>query len=262
MLGTGHAMSKGYYNTCFIISGESGRFLVDGGGGNGIIKQLDAASINWLDITDIFLTHRHTDHILGIMWMMRVFFMSLKRGELTHSVNIYGNEDVCGILTDVGMRLFGEKEKSLLGNGLNIITVSDGEEKEILGRRVVFFDLHAKKAPQTGFAMDIGGGRKLICLGDEPYDESCFDYAVNSTWLMHEAYCLHSQSDIFRPYEKHHSSVKTACETAQRLGVENLIIYHTEDKTGAKRRELFEAEGKEYFSGGLFIPEDLETIEL
>ena len=65
MLGTGNAMVTQCYNTCFILSRENQYFLVDGGGGNGLLKQLKAAKINWKDIRRIFLTHRHIDHLRG-----------------------------------------------------------------------------------------------------------------------------------------------------------------------------------------------------
>ena len=55
MLGTGNAMVTECYNTCFILSQENQYFLVDGGGGNGLLKQLKKAGINWKDIRQIFL---------------------------------------------------------------------------------------------------------------------------------------------------------------------------------------------------------------
>ena len=80
--------------------------------------------------------------------------------------------------------------------------------------------------------------------------------------MLHEAFCLYRDADHFKPYEKHHSTVKDACKLSQTLGVENLILYHTEDKTIEHRKELYMAEGKPYFDGNLFVPEDLEGFEL
>ena len=110
--------------------------------------------------------------------------------------------------------------------------------------------------------MDMGDGRKLTCCGDEPYNECERAYAEGSTWLLHEAFCLHGQADIFSPYEKHHSTVKDACELAEALGAENLVLYHTEDRNIARRKELYTAEGSAYYRGNLYIPDDLETIAL
>lgn len=46
------------------------------------------------------------------------------------------------------------------------------------------------------------------------------------------------------------------------LGVKNLILYHTEDKNLAERKKLYSQEAKEYFKGNLFVPDDLDVVEL
>ena len=56
--------------------------------------------------------------------------------------------------------------------------------------------------------------------------------------------------------------MKNACELAEQMYVENLVLYHTEDKNIARRKELYSAEGKEYYNGNLYIPDDLEKLEL
>lgn len=62
--------------------------------------------------------------------------------------------------------------------------------------------------------------------------------------------------------EKHHSTVKDACELAERLNVKNLLLYHTEDDTIPQRKELYGREGSAVYHGNLFIPDDMETFEL
>jgi len=56
--------------------------------------------------------------------------------------------------------------------------------------------------------------------------------------------------------------VKDACELGERLNVENLILYHTEDKNILKRQEMYLAEGRKFYHGNLYVPEDLDVIEL
>ena len=70
MLGTGSAMCTRCYNTCFYLKTPRGGMLTDGGGGNGIFGQLDRAGINVADIRHIMVTHVHTDHLLGIIWLI------------------------------------------------------------------------------------------------------------------------------------------------------------------------------------------------
>lgn len=79
---------------------------------------------------------------------------------------------------------------------------------------------------------------------------------------LHEAFCLYSERDIFKPYEKAHSTVKDACELAERLKCKNLLLFHTEDSHINERQMLYKKEGMKHFSGMLHIPNDREIIEL
>ena len=60
----------------------------------------------------------------------------------------------------------------------------------------------------------------------------------------------------------HIKSIKDACELANKMNVKNLLLYHTEDKNMKNRKELYTAEGKQYYQGNLYIPDDLDEIEL
>ena len=126
-------------------------------------------------------------------------------------------------------KLLQKKDTEFIGKRLHLIPVTDGESKEILNKKVTFFDIQSTKTKQFGFCREFGNGEKLTCCGDEPYHPCEEKYAKNSTWLLHEAFCMSSQAEIFHPYEKHHSTVKDACELAEKLHVKNLLLYHTED---------------------------------
>ena len=66
MLGTGYATATNCFNTCFIIRSERTLLMVDAGGGeNGVLQQLNKVNVSLSDIHNLFLTHAHTDHVLG-----------------------------------------------------------------------------------------------------------------------------------------------------------------------------------------------------
>ena len=88
MLGTGNAVVTECYNTCFILSENSNYFLVDGGGGNTLLRQLKQAGIPWTQVKDIFVTHKHIDHLLGIIWMLRMICQNMNRGNYTGEVTV------------------------------------------------------------------------------------------------------------------------------------------------------------------------------
>lgn len=262
MLGTGSALVTECYNTCFVMSDGDEHFLVDGGGGNGILSQLKKAGFNWQDMRTIFVTHKHVDHILGAVWMIRMICQHMKKGSYEGEAVIYGHDEVIALLREMAMQLLNKKETVYIGDRLHLVEVNDGDTKEIMDRKVTFFDTGSTKTKQFGFCMDMGDGAKITCCGDEPYNDCEEKYARGSKWLLHEAFCLYSETDIFDPYEKHHSTVKDACELAEKLEVQNLLLYHTEDKNITHRKELYVAEGKMYYSGNLHVPDDLEKIRL
>ncbi|AND85541.1 MBL fold metallo-hydrolase [Clostridium tyrobutyricum] len=262
MLGTGNALVTECYNTCFILNESNNYFMVDGGGGSTVLRQLKYSGIDWKDIKNIFVTHKHVDHLMGIIWMVRMICQYMNQNEYEGNVNIYAHEELIEIIKDIAKRLLQEKETRFIGQRLHLIPVSDGEECTIIGHKVAFFDIHSSKAKQYGFTMYLKNDEKLTCCGDEPYNYYNKDYVQGSKWLLHEAFCLHSQADIFKPYEKHHSTVKDACQLAEQLNVENLLLYHTEDKNITNRKKLYTKEGSEYFSGNLYIPDDLENIDI
>ena len=262
ILGTGNATVTECYNTCFVISDDDRHFMVDGGGGNTILHQLKAAGLNWMDMRDIFVTHKHIDHLLGIIWMMRMILQNMNRGKYEGEATIYGHEEVIRILKEMAGEVLSAKEMKYIDDRLHMVVVEDGEEREILGCPVTFFDIGSTKAKQFGFTMQLKSGKKFTCVGDEPYNEVDYKYVKGSDWLLHEAFCLFGEADKFKPYEKHHSTVKEACQLAEELGASNLLLYHTEETHLAERKKLYTEEGQQYYHGNLYVPDDLETFEI
>ena len=79
---------------------------------------------------------------------------------------------------------------------------------------------------------------------------------------MTEAFCLHKDAGIYKPYEKHHSTALDAGRAAARLKARNLVIYHTEDNTLATRRETYTAEAAQEFAGNIVVPDDMDVIRI
>lgn len=262
MLGTGSASVTNCYNTCFVLEDNNQYFMVDGGGGNTVLCNLQKASININDIHHIFVTHKHLDHVIGVIWMIRFILQNMNNNLYQGEAYIYGHDEVISVIDSLSHTLIREKETRLIGSRLHLIVVDNDSTYRFIGHEVTFFDINSTKTKQFGFRINIDSDKYLCCLGDEPYKESSSKYVNNTDWLLHESFCLEAEADIFNPYEKHHSTVRNACETASRLNVRNLVLYHTEDKNYINRKKLYSDEGKKYFDGNLYIPDDLETITI
>ena len=262
VFGTGNATVTRYYNTCFAIRDGEEYFMTDAGGGNGILGILEDMKVDLKNVHHIFVTHEHTDHILGIIWIVRMIATAMKKGTYEGDLNIYCHEDLPETIMTLCRLTLQGKFYQMIGDRIHLIPVHDGETKEILGHPVTFFDIHSTKAKQYGFSMILSDKSRLTCAGDEPYHPSCENYARGSKWLLHEAFCLYSDRDRFNPYEKHHSTVRDACMLAEDLGIQNLVLWHTEDKHADTRRELYTEEGRLCYHGNLFVPEDRDIIDL
>ncbi len=262
VFGTGNAAAIHYYNTCFAIRDEEQYFMVDAGGGNGILKILSQMNIDYPQIHHLFVTHEHTDHLLGVVWMVRFIATRMMNGTYDGNFYIYCHDELSSTIDTFCRLTLQGKFYRLIGDRIHLIPVRDGETRHILDYDITFFDIHSTKARQFGFTTVLKNGKKLTCAGDEPYNALCAPYVEGSDWLLHEAFCLYGDRDRFKPYEKHHSTVMDACRLAEELKISNLVLWHTEDKSVGKRKELYLAEGSAYYHGNLFVPDDQEILDL
>ena len=104
ILGTGNATVTRCYNTCFAIEKENEYFLIDTGGGNGILTQLEKAEIPLERIHHIFISHEHTDHILGMIWLIRMIATGMKNGKYEGNLEVYCHEELmetCSVYREI-----------------------------------------------------------------------------------------------------------------------------------------------------------------
>lgn len=262
MLGTGSAMCTRCYNTCFYLKSEHGHLMVDAGGGNGIFRQLYRAGIDFTQVRHLFVTHVHTDHIMGVIWMIRKISPLQYKGKYPGIFTIYCHAEVKQALETMCNIMIPPKILSAVGKTIILREVSDGESLDIDDMKVTFFDIGSIKTLQFGFQAIMPDGQRVVCLGDEPYKPGSERYVKGCDWLLCEAFCLYRNRDQFRPYEKNHSTVIDAGKLAQELGVKNLLLYHTEDTHLASRRDNYSAEAGTVYTGNVHVPMDLETVIL
>lgn len=265
MLGTGNATVSQIYNTCFVLQTPSTLMLVDAGGGNGILAQLKKINVQISDIHHLFVTHVHTDHVLGVIWVIRMVAQCKGYEGLLH---VYGNDKVIKVIKTIIDMILAKKQLAKVAERVVFHQLEDGDCFEVGDMKLECFDIQSTKEKQFGFRAELPSSDEsdkplvLACLGDEPYNEQNRRYIVGADWMMCEAFCLYADRDTFKPYEKCHSTALDAGKLAEELGVKNLILYHTEEKTLANRKENYTREAAENFKGRIFVPDDLEVIEL
>lgn len=261
MLGTGNGSTVKLYNTCFVIQNEVGNFLVDTGSSMEIINRLREANIKLEEINNIFISHSHTDHILGLINMFKKIGWKAMHNEYKEKINIYCNSYVYESIINIAKYTLPAKLLDCVYGVVDFKILNDDDKYFINNVEYNFFDLKSKSVDIYGFECVLNN-KRLVFLGDVKPEVDIENRIENADYVMHEVFCLDSDEKIFHPYDGNHSTVKSACVNMDKLGVKNLILYHTEETHGLERKRLYEDEGKEYFKGTVIVPDDLEAIEI
>lgn len=260
-LGTGCAMVLKRYNTCFLLEQDDHKLLVDAGGGSEILIRLDKLGIPVTALGGMFVTHSHSDHILGTPWVIRAVATAMAEEGYTGTFTVAACQRTLSDIRTICEMILGKKLTKFFDSQILFRQVSDGEALDLAGFHITAFDIGSKKMQQFGFLLDLPDGQHLCFAGDEPVKPSTEKYAKGAKWLFSEAYCLHADRDIYKPYERSHVTSLDAGNLAQEMGVRNMVIYHTADY-GSDRRDRMTQEAASVFSGNIYVPEDMESIQL
>jgi len=180
----------------------------------------------------------------------------MRKGKYDGNCYIYASDVTIHAIKTMRDLLFAKKN---IIDRVKFIEVKDNEERKICDMDIKFFDAKAIKDKQFGFSVN---ENFLVFAGDEPLYKENFKKFQNCNWLLHDAYCLESDKEKYDPHEMCHSTVKDACETAKEICAKNLIMWHTEMNSLETRKQNYTNEANQFFDGKIYIPNDLEIIEL
>ena len=140
--------------------------------------------------------------------------------------------------------------------------IEDGKKYNIIGYDIEVLDLYSEESELYGFQTKLNNRKVLTFLADAPLSTKIYAKIKNTDWALSEVFCLEADKEVFKPHEKNHSTVKDICEIIENLKIKNLVLWHIGDKRMENRKEKFEKEGKEFFSGNLYVPDDLDVINI
>jgi ribonuclease Z len=260
----------------------------------GTQRQLLKSSVGLVDLPEIFITHFHADHVLGLPGMFKTFALrgrdlpldvygprglvdllaSLKRvvGKLTYEVELH--EVAPGdVLERSGYRLatFGVRhgvnalgwsliETTRPGRfdvaGADALGVPNGPERGALqrGEEVTLADGRTVTPDQV--LGPARTGRKIVITGDTAPSNEIVEAAWGADVLVTEA--TFSEEERERAEETNHQTAAQAAQTAQKAGVGLLALTHLSNRYFGPE---IAREARDIFPETV-VPRDFDVVEV
>ncbi len=290
-LGTGGSVPSARRSTASVLVARGGeRLMFDCG--EGTQRQLQR-SLGLTQVEEIYLTHFHADHILGLPGLLKTYDLTDRQEPLT----VYGPPGLRDLFATLG-RLIGR-----LGFELSLVELAPGEAVPHDGYAVRAFKVeHSARA--HGYALveedrpgrfdpeaakmlgvpegpafaalqrgeevegssgpvrpkDVMGksrpGRTVIITGDTAPCKATAEVAHDAELLIHDA--SFSEEDAQRAAETGHSTVGQAAAVAREAAVKLLALVHISSRyhVGAVLKEA-----QEVFEPTI-APRDLDVVEI
>ena len=93
--------------------------------GNGVLQQLNKVNVSLSDIHNLFLTHAHTDHVLGAVWVGRFVMQLMRQDKYNGVLHIGGHDKVLGVLRWICVHTLPQKLTKLLDDRVLLHEVRD-----------------------------------------------------------------------------------------------------------------------------------------
>jgi ribonuclease Z len=258
LLGTGTPFPNAErFGSTILVEVAGKRLLFDCG--RGVVIRLTQAGVSPKDINDLFLTHLHSDHVVGIpdLWLSGWFLgrdRSLPISGPQGTRNM-AKQFVQALAFDIRIRQTVPDLLPAKGVEIDEKEVAQGEiYNDGLTQVCAFLVDHATVKPAFGYRVD-SAGRSVVISGDTKFCQNLVDFARGADCLIHAAWSADWRNPT-PPSKRSIASAEDARRVFAMVKPKLGVVYHYKDEEG-----LWDAVRKEY-QGPLVIGKDLMIINV
>jgi len=250
-----------------LVEAGNEKLVFDAGRGN--LQRLVQAKVPLKDIHALFLTHLHSDHVVGIPDMLLTGWLFGRREVPFRVWGPRGTKDMLTHLErafefDIRMRLSDDRTSP---QGIVIVAedIQQGVVYERDGVKVTAFDVdHHPVKPALGYRIDYGG-RSVVLSGDTKFSENLIHFAQGADVVIHSV-AAPEVVQRGRPPERakailaHHTLPEEAGTVFARVQPKLAVFSHIV-LPEATAQDLIPPVRKHY-AGPLELGEDLDVIDV
>jgi ribonuclease Z len=256
------------FGPSILVEAGSEKLIFDAG--RGALQRLGQAGVKWSDVTAVFFTHLHSDHVIGFPDLWLTGWLTPGRSRPVKVWGPPGTKSMASHLEqafafDIAIRMADDKTAPA-GIVLDVTEVADGTVYERSGVKVTTIEVdHEPVKPAFGYRIDYAG-RAVVLSGDTRVSENLMKHAAGIDVLIHEVAVpetfrrAHRNPDRARSVVAHHVTPEQAGEvfarTKPRLALYSHIVLPT-----ATKDDLIPSTRKVY-QGPLEVGEDLMVIKI
>jgi ribonuclease Z len=255
------------FGPCTLVEAGSEKFLFDAG--RGALQRLFQLKIRFSEITGLFLTHLHSDHVVGIPDLWLTGWINQAWGGRQVPLPVWGPLGTKEMMFhlekayqfDIRIRTHYPKE------GVRVIAeeFTGGVVYERKGLKIQAFLVdHGRIKPAYGYRIDFAG-KSVVLSGDTRFNENVIGFSQGVDLLVHEVIGMTDEflqkSEFGKTIASNHTTPQDAGEVFRRADPKLAVYTHILFFGDYLPDDLVASTRKNY-SGPLEVGEDLMTIEV
>ena len=245
------------------------KFIFDAG--RGAMQRLHQLAIPFAEVTGLFLTHHHSDHVVGFTDLWLTGWIGRPWGKRQTPLRVWGPEGTRQMMQHLSLAFAVDlrvrsRSYPIEGATLDTTEITEGLIYAHNGVTVTAFEVDhgGEDLPAFGYRIDYQG-HSAVLSGDTTFNENLICHAQGVDLLVHEVIAAAGSAaespEQLRRIGNNHMTPEQAGQAFARAKPKLAVYNHLLLFGGATAEDLMPATRKLY-SGPLIVGEDLMRFEI